>query len=104
MTRQKSARELEQEIASVTAGSHAPLHVNSAELIARYNPHLLRAGDMIHVREDGILSTVTNHHKGRAGTEVIQFSDHPEITVAGEAEIAVFRPRSAPVTRPRRRY
>lgn len=71
---------------------HGPLNVKFARLITTCHPHNLRAGDMLHVREDGVLSTVTGHHKGRAGTEVIEFRDHPSITVAGEAELAVFGP------------
>lgn len=62
----------------------------NARILTSCLPYLLRAGDLLHVREDGVLSTVTETRKHRGGTEIISFSDHPEICVCGGTDVVVF--------------
>ena len=59
------------------------------QLTGWHLPHLLRAGDMIHVDED-TLSEVVRTEKHRAGTRLVVLADGRQICVAGENEIAVF--------------
>lgn len=62
----------------------------NAGIIGTYYPENLRSGDMLHVRADGVLSTATTHRKGPAGTEIISFTDHADITVCGGTRVVVF--------------
>lgn len=63
--------------------------IAAAAIITACYPMDLRAGDLLHVRADGVLSTVTSTRKGRAGTEVISFADHADIVVCGGTKVAV---------------
>ena len=61
------------------------------ELTGWHQPHLLRAGDLIHVDETS-LSEVLRTEKHRGGTELIHLADGRQICVCGGTDIAVFAP------------
>jgi hypothetical protein len=62
----------------------------NATIMGTCYPHSLVAGELLHVRADGVLSTVTSTRKGPAGTEIISFADHADIIIAGETKVVVF--------------
>ena len=71
----------------IDSGSAIPAKTRS--VVGWYYPCDLCPGDLVHIDEH-TLSTVGEHRKGRAGTEVITLADGREITVCGGTRIAVF--------------
>jgi hypothetical protein len=70
-------------------GNHIVFPNGTFKLVEWYQPHLLRAGDLIHIDADS-LSGVVRTEKHRAGTEIIHLADGRQILVCGGTEIAVF--------------
>ena len=69
------------------------MNTNTARIVTECLPMDLRAGDLLHVRADGVLSTVTETRPHRGGTQIISFSDHADVCVCGGTDIVVFAAR-----------
>jgi len=59
-------------------------------VLGLYYPENLRAGDLLHVRADGALSTVKSTVKHRGGSQIVSFDDHADIVVCGATMVVVF--------------